>query len=103
MKGDSVTQCGDFFTLGEQGNRILCVDGYATHDNKKCLPDRWSSDSAADSAPVFRFGIPVSKLAGGLVVNHLIEVGKRDHQQRPRERGRRRFQSDAAPGLLVCS
>ena len=31
----------------------------------------------------FRFGIPVSKLAGGLVVNHLIEVGKRDHQQRP--------------------
>ena len=32
---------------------------------------------------LFRFGIPVSKLAGGLVVNHLIEVGKRDHQQRP--------------------
>lgn len=31
---------------------------------------------------LFRFDISVSKLAGGSVVDHLIEVGKRGHQQR---------------------
>ncbi len=51
----------------------------------------------------FRFGIPVSKLAGGLVVNHLIEVGKRDHQQPPANVAAAGFKVMLPRDCWVCS
>jgi hypothetical protein len=53
----------------------------ATRD-REYPPDRGRQTQQTTAHQLFRFGIPVSKFAGGLVVNHLIEVGKRDHQQR---------------------
>lgn len=50
---------------------------------------------------LFCFGIPVSKFAGGLVVNHLIKVSKRDHQQRPLAHvSAAGFEMVISPGLL---